>query len=204
MNKLTLVEVNVRKVVTIQDSRLHFAQIGGLKDLLLWAKGKAKIGKRVGVYSFNAAFVAWIDLSEVRSEDVTYTSDGILTLSLPPIQTELLGRDFTLNSEYERVDGLRDAITPEDRARAKEYATRRLRQEVLENSAFISSVQEQAQEKLRKTLVNLLLLKGEENPAVQIRYTAAPTAPAALPTHTSAALPTHTTSAPTTHTSAAL
>ena len=172
LNRLTLAEVNVRKVVTIQDSRLHFREVESLKDLLIWAQGKAKVGKRVGIYSFNATIVAQVDLSGIGSEQIRQSADGVWHLTVPSIQVRLLGRDFTLKKEYERVDLLRDAITPQERAQAKEYATARLEKEVIGNAPFVASVREKAQAKLKDAIVQLLLLHGEKDPAVHLEYVA--------------------------------
>ena len=158
VGKLLLTETTLQKAVTLQDPKISFYDIGSFKDFTKWLSNQTKIGNRVGIYSFDATLVSYTDLTGFSEDDVTYDKEQQrLTLYISPIQVELRGRDFTLRTEYEYVAPLRNAITPQDRARVKERAYQVLQQEITANDQLIAQIRQRSIEKLRRWLTQLLL-----------------------------------------------
>ena len=170
LDKLILTEVNVRKVVSLDGTPIHFEDIESVRDIALWGKGLFKVGDRIGIYSFNSTLVASVDFSQTEAKNITKDKDGVFVLQVPQINVEILGRDFTLKKEYEHVSGLRFPITPEERATAKDFATEKLEKEILGNSQFTDSIRKKAEEKLKDWVARLLTMHGEENPTVRVEY----------------------------------
>ena len=158
VGKLLLTETTLQKAVTLQDPKISFYDIDSFKDLATWLGNQTKVGNRVGIYSFDATLVSYTDLTGFSADDVSYDSDKQqLTVYISPIQVELRGRDFTLRTEYEYVAHLRDAITPQDRARVKDRAYQVLQQEIATNDQLIAQIRQRSIEKLRRWLTQLLL-----------------------------------------------
>ena len=158
VGKLLLTETTLQKAVTLQDPKITFYDISSFKDFAKWLSNQTKVGNRVGIYSFDATLVSYTDLTGFSADDVSYDSDKQqLTVYISPIQVELRGRDFTLRTEYEYVAPLRDAITPQDRARVKDRAYQVLQQEIATNDQLIAQIRQRSIEKLRRWLTQLLL-----------------------------------------------
>ena len=158
VGKLLLTETTLQKAVTLQDPKITFYDIDSFKDFATWLGNQTKIGNRVGIYSFDATLVSYTDLTSFSADDVAYDTDQQqLTVYISPIQVELRGRDFTLRTEYEYVAPLREAITPQDRARVKERAYQVLQQEIASNGQLIAQIRQRSIEKLRRWLTQLLL-----------------------------------------------
>ena len=158
VGKLLLTETTLQKAVTLQDPKISFYDISSFKDFAKWLSNQTKVGNRVGIYSFDATLVSYTDLTGFSADDVSYDSDKQqLTVYISPIQVELRGRDFTLRTEYEYVAPLRDAITPQDRARVKDRAYQVLQQEIATNDQLIAQIRQRSIEKLRRWLTQLLL-----------------------------------------------
>ena len=102
--------------------------------------------------------MSYTDLTGFSADDVSYDKEQQqLTVYISPIQVELRGRDFTLRTEYEYVAPLRNAITPQDRARVKDRAYQVLQQEITSNDQLIAQIRQRSIEKLRRWLTQLLL-----------------------------------------------
>ncbi len=158
VGKLLLTETTLQKAVTLQDPKISFYDIDSFKDFATWLGNQTKVGNRVGIYSFDATLVSYTDLTGFSADDVSYDSDKQqLTVYISPIQVELRGRDFTLRTEYEYVAPLRDAITPQDRARVKNRAYQVLQQEIATNDQLVAQIRQRSIEKLRRWLTQLLL-----------------------------------------------
>lgn len=158
VGKLLLTETTLQKAVTLQDPKITFYDIDSFKDFATWLGNQTKIGNRVGIYSFDATLVSYTDLTSFSANDVSYDKEQQqLTVYISPIQVELRGRDFTLRTEYEYVAPLREAITPQDRARVKDRAYQVLRQEIASNGQLIAQIRQRSIEKLRRWLTQLLL-----------------------------------------------
>lgn len=168
VGKLLLTETTLQKAITLQDPQITFYDINSFKDFATWLGQQTKVGNRVGIYSFEATLVSYTDLTGFSEADVTYdTEQQRLTIYIAPIQIELRGRDFTLKTEYEYVAPLREAITPQDRARIKDRAYQVLQQEIMDNEQLTAQIRQRSIEKLRRWFTQLLL-SYELPPTVQI------------------------------------
>ncbi len=158
VGKLLLTETTLQKAVTLQDPKITFYDINSFKDFATWLSNQTKVGNRVGIYSFDATLVSYTDLTGFSADDVSYDKEQQqLTIYISPIQVELRGRDFTLRTEYEYVAPLREAITPQDRARVKNRAYQVLQQEINSNDQLIAQIRQRSIEKLRRWFTQLLL-----------------------------------------------
>lgn len=146
VSKLQLAQMTVGKVGTISDP--DFLDAKTLQDKALAAIDKIKIGKRLGVYSYDTYISAYIDLSQLTSDDVVVDNDArTVTINLPPVQLEYEGRDLTLKEEHYRVTGLRSNITPEERAQLKEQMGKELKKEVKADPQIEKNLKETARRK---------------------------------------------------------
>lgn len=159
---LTLAEMTLNKVGTIDDMTWDKAR--GLSQSIGAIVNNFKAGKRIGVYSYNTYLQAYVELGELRDEDVAVDEDRrFVRLTLPPVRTRFLGRDVDIREEHLRVTGLRSSITPQERARVKEVMNRTLKAEVEGNSALKSRLEDEARTKAREFFTILLKNRGYES-----------------------------------------
>ena len=93
--------------------------IAGLGELLT-------PGERIGVYSFRSYAVAYIDLHELRDDEIRFErKTGRVRLTLPAVSVESIGRSSTLNVLHERVSGSKNPITPEEKRALQNRASSR-------------------------------------------------------------------------------
>ncbi|MDE6860444.1 MAG: DUF4230 domain-containing protein [Duncaniella sp.] len=159
---LTLAEMTLNKVGTIDDMTWDKAR--GLSQSIGAIVNNFKAGKRIGVYSYNTYLQAYVELGELRDEDVEVDEGRrFVRLTLPPVRTRFLGRDVDIREEHLRVTGLRSSITPQERARIKEVMNRALKAEVEGNSALKSRLEDEARTKAREFFTILLKNRGYES-----------------------------------------
>ena len=109
-----------------------------------------KLGKRIAVYSYDSYMRAYIDLSELKMEDIVFNDDErTVTVNLPPIITEITGRDMELHKEYENIGLLRSEIDSKERALIKEMANSSFKKEVEGNATFRKQLTDEAKRKAR-------------------------------------------------------
>lgn len=162
VESLTLAEMTLNKVGTIDDMTWDKAR--GFSQSMGALVNKFKAGKRIGVYSYNTYLQAYIELGELRDEDVVVDEERkLVKLTLPPVRTRYLGRDLGLKEEHLRVTGLRSSITPQERAQVKEVMNRTLKAEVEGNSALKSRIEDEARAKAREFFTILLRNRGYES-----------------------------------------
>lgn len=162
INELTLAEVRVEKTFIIDDPDIRFKDIGSrsglFTDIVDWMKRKTTVGKRIGVYSFGTYYSAFVDLNKLSEEDVVINrKEKTCTLILPPVEIKEWGRDFEIKTEHERVTLYRNKLTPQEKAKAKDEASRLLRKEIEENGKFRQELVHSAEDKARiyfKTLLS--------------------------------------------------
>lgn len=119
------------------------------------------LGDRVAVYSYNTYLQAYINLADLKPDDLVFDDKNhTVTLTLPPVRTELVGRDMQMRKIYENISPLRSQITSEERAQIKEKANRSLISEVVNNPEFRRQVTEAAQSKARAYFEYLLEQDG--------------------------------------------
>lgn len=148
VQKLVLAEMSLNKVGTISDV--------GLKGVDAIVNG-LKFGDRIAAYSFQTYIDAYIDLSELKSSDVEVDEKRkFIRLTLPPIQTQYIGRDLGVQEEHYRVTGLRSEITAQERALLKDKMSKSLREDVENNDEYRSLLVREAQAKARGYFTILL------------------------------------------------
>ncbi|MDE6418014.1 MAG: DUF4230 domain-containing protein [Duncaniella sp.] len=135
VDKLVLAQMAVTKMATIDDLKLEEAD--GVRQAAMAVVDALKIGNRRAAYSYSTYLRAYIDLSALTPEDVSVDErKRTITLTLPAVQTEYLGRDIAMREEHYRVTGLRSAIDAGERAAIKEKMNTALRREVEEKPFF--------------------------------------------------------------------
>lgn len=129
-DRLVLASMSVTKTAVTDDSKL-------------W-------GKKIGVYSYDTYLRASVDLSQLTPEDIVY-DDGMksVSITLPPVDVDLSGRDMTMREEYTDIGLLRSRFDSKDRARAKEEANRHFRQELKRDNSMKDILTGTAEKKAR-------------------------------------------------------
>lgn len=141
--------------------KMVFAQMAVTKTAKTSRTAWYKIGDRIAVYSYDTYLRGYIDLSELQPEDFVF-DDAAKTVKiyLPPVQTELEGRDMTLRQEYEHVDPLRSKIDSRERALLKEKANQSLRAELAHNPMYRNTLTKNAERKARAYFENFFADQG--------------------------------------------
>lgn len=110
-----------------------------------------KVGKRIAVYSYDTYMQAYIDLSNLQSDDLKFDEKTkTVRITLPPVETELAGRDMTMKKEYENIGILRSDLDSKERAEMKEKANASLKSEIEGNASFKQLLTESAKRKARQ------------------------------------------------------
>jgi len=159
VNKLVLAQMTISKMATIDDLKLEEAH--GLKQAAGALIDALKIGDRKAAYAYDTYLRASIDLSALAPEDVRVDDKAkTITLNLPAVTTEYLGRDLGIREIHYRVTGLRSQIDAEERAAVKEKMNTMLKQEVEGRPFFREKLIAQAKTKAASFFQSLL--GGEE------------------------------------------
>lgn len=141
--------------------KLVFATLSVTKTAKLEDSEWYKVGKRIAVYSYDSYLRAYIDMSDLRPEDIELNEeDNTVYILLPPIRTEVTGRDMTMNLEYENIGLLRSEIDSKERAAMKEQANRSFVTEVEKNPTFREHLTEAAERKARRYFETLFEESG--------------------------------------------
>jgi len=102
-----------------------------------------------------------IDMSALSDDDISFDDKaGTVHITLPPIVTEISGRDMELRKEYDNIGLFRDSIDARERAELKELANTSLKKELQENKAFTSQLTDAAKHKARQYFESLFGEKG--------------------------------------------
>ncbi len=141
--------------------KMVFASMSITKTAKLEDSEWYKIGKRIAVYSYDTYMNAYIDLSELTPEDIVFNeTDSTVRITLPPVRTEVKGRDMEMTKEYENIGPLRSEIDSRERAAMKEQANASFNSEIEENPRFREKLKETAERKARGYFENLLKDNG--------------------------------------------
>lgn len=159
VDKLVVARMAVQKMATIDDIKLPEAQ--GAKQQLAAIVDALKVGDRVAAYSYNTFLRAYIDMSLLKPEDVSVDEESkIVSITLPPVQVEIEGREASLKEEHYRVTGLRSKIDPKERALLKEQMNTMVKEEIEKNSGFRDALSEQGRKKASDYFTSLVASKG--------------------------------------------
>ena len=159
VNKLVLAQMSISKMSVTADLPMGSAK--GLKQTTAALIDKLKIGDRKAAYSFDTYLQAYVDLSLLRPEDVvvdprTFT----VTITLPPIFTEFVGRDAEIREDHYRVTGMRSQVSAQERAEIKARMSEILREEVETNPRFSEAIMSVARQKGVEYFRSLLSAEG--------------------------------------------
>lgn len=155
VDKLILARMTVSKMATIDDIPLSEAE--GLKQTSAALLDALKLGKRKAAYSYDTYLRAYIALSSLTPDDVKVDeSTKTVTLSLPPVMTEYLGRDMEIREDHYRDTGLRSEIDAAERAALKEQMNTVLKNEVKNKPMFRDKLVTEAKAKARTYFSSLL------------------------------------------------
>lgn len=142
-NKLVFDSMDITKTVTIKDDKWY------------------TVGDRVAVYSYDSYLRAFEDLSALTADDIVFDNSArTVTLTLPPMQWEMAGRDMNLNLDYENIGLVRSNMTSEERATAKERANSSLMEELKTDPTYKSKLISTAEAKARLYFEALLAQTG--------------------------------------------
>lgn len=155
VDKLILARMAVSKMATIDDIPLSEAE--GLKQTSAALLDALKLGKRKAAYSYDTYLRAYIDLSSLTPDDVKVDENTkTVTLSLPPVMTEYLGRDMEIREDHYRVTGLRSEIDAAERAALKEQMNTVLKNEVKNKPMFRDKLVTEAKAKAEAYFSSML------------------------------------------------
>ena len=143
VDKLVFASMSITKTAKLEDSEWY------------------KVGKRIAVYSYDSHLRAYVDLSELQPDDIVFDDDTkSVRLTLPPIRTEVTGRDMEMHKEYENIGLLRSEIDSKERAAMKDQANSSFRSEVEENPRFRDKLRATAERKARSYFETLFAENG--------------------------------------------
>lgn len=141
--------------------KMVFARMSITKTVKMDSEAWYKIGKRIAVYSYDAHMRAFIDLSALTADDFAFDEKNhTVDITLPPVQTEVTGRDMELRKVYENIGLLRSELDSRERAMMKEEANRSFREEVADNPRFRNQLSTEAENKARRYFEELLRQEG--------------------------------------------
>lgn len=141
--------------------KLVFASMSVTKTAKLEDSEWYKVGKRIAVYSYDSYLRGYVDMNELQPDDIEFDDvNKKVTLILPPVRTEVTGRDMTMRREYENIGLLRSEIDSKERAAMKEQANSSFVEEVEENPEFLMRLRESTEQKARQYFEALFAEEG--------------------------------------------
>lgn len=118
-------------------------------------------GKRISVYSYDSYMRAFVDLSCLQLDDIVYDeSNKTVKVTLPPVETEVTGRDMEMQCVYDNIGFMRDSLDSKERAEIKEMTNASFKAEIEENPMFQSQLTEAAKRKARKYFETIFEANG--------------------------------------------
>lgn len=141
--------------------KMVFASMTITKTAKMESSDWYTIGKRIAVYSYDSYMRAYVDLSALQMDDLVFDEDTkTVKVTLPPIVTEITGRDMKMRKEYDNIGFVRDSIDSKERAEIKELANSSFKKEVEENPMFKQQLTEAAKRKARKYFETIFEANG--------------------------------------------
>lgn len=130
--------------------KIDFAKMTVTKTVTTDRTDWYKIGKRVAVYSFDIYLRASMDLEKIRPENIAVDEGSKeVSLTLPPIEVEIIGRSPEMRCEYENVGIFRSHPGSKERADLKEKANADFIREFKGNPEYKRQLTETAERKAR-------------------------------------------------------
>ena len=119
------------------------------------------VGKRIAAYSYDSYLRAYIDLSELQEDDLKFNDETMtVKVTLPPVITEVTGRDMVMRKEYENIGTFRKTLDSKERAQIKEKANESFTKEIVENPMFNKQLVDAAKRKARAYFEALFKANG--------------------------------------------
>lgn len=141
--------------------KMVFASMAITKTAKMESSEWYTVGKRIAVYSYDSYIRAYIDLSALQMDDLKFDESAkTVKVTLPPVVTEITGRDMEMRKEYENIGILRSDLDSKERAEIKEKANASFKKEVVNNPMFKRQLTEEAKRKARKYFETLFEANG--------------------------------------------
>ena len=141
--------------------KMVFASMAITKTARMESSDWYTIGKRIAVYSYDSYMRAYVDLSAMQMDDIVYDEDAkTVRVTLPPVRTEIAGRDMEMRKEYENIGPFRSNLDSKERAEIKEKANASFKKEVEDNPEFRQQLVDAAERKARKYFETLFEANG--------------------------------------------
>ncbi|MDE5786806.1 MAG: DUF4230 domain-containing protein, partial [Duncaniella sp.] len=101
------------------------------------------------------------DLSELQMDDLVFDDRArTVNVTIPPVVTEITGRDPEMHKVYDNIGILRSDIDAKERAEIKEKANASFKAEIEENPTFRRQLTDAAQRKARKYFETIFEANG--------------------------------------------
>lgn len=154
VNRLELARMTVGKVGMVSDPEWKDVNtIEGKVQVLL---NSVKVGKRIGVYTYDTYVTAYVDLTKLRPEDIVVDREaGTVDILLPPVEVMVDGREPQLHEMHYRVTGFRSRIRPDERAALKAQMAKEVNKELAASRKGMDALRKNAQEKARTWVVSM-------------------------------------------------
>lgn len=141
--------------------KMVFASMAITKTAKTESSDWYKVGKRIAVYSYDTYMRAYIDLSALQIDDLVFDDAArTVKVTLPPVETEIVGRDMELRKEYENIGIIRSNPDSKERAEIKEKANASFKAEIEDNPVFKTQLTEAARHKARKYFETIFEANG--------------------------------------------
>lgn len=141
--------------------KMVFASMAITKTAKMQSSDWYTVGKRIAVYSYDSYMRAFIDLSALQMDDLVFDENAkTVKMTLPPVMTEITGRDMEMRKEYENIGLMRGDLDSKERAEIKEKANASFKAEVEENPMFKQQLTEAAKRKARKYFETIFEANG--------------------------------------------
>ena len=157
--KLELAETEVERTFVIRGK--EWKDIGSIQEGLRNIGELLKPGERIGVYSFRNFAVAYIDLTQFRDEDIKVSEkERTVTLTLPAVRVESIGRSTTINVLHERVSGSKEPIKPEEKKALQDKASAEFLESIRPGEPLYEELADKAEKKAEAFFSGLLNASG--------------------------------------------
>ena len=155
VNRLELARMTIGKVGMVSDP--GWDDVNTLEGKAKVLLNTMKVGKRIGVYSYDTYVTAYVDLSRLQPDDITvYREKGTVDILLPRVEVMTDGREPQLHEEHYRVTGFRSRITPEERAALKGQMAREVKRELASSREGMEALRKSAEQKARLWVADLV------------------------------------------------
>lgn len=141
--------------------KMVFATMAITKTAKMESSDWYKVGKRIAVYSYDSYMRAYVNLSALQMDDLVFDEDNnTVKVTLPPVMTEVTGRDMEMRKEYENVGLMRSDLDSKERAEIKEKANASFKTEIEDNPMFKQQLTDAAKRKARKYFETIFEANG--------------------------------------------